>query len=223
MNVKLATWLAVLVFFILFVVFINKSITDLSYDKLNAEQEMPAIDNEQLSLNNSNSSFRTVITKEQSSEIENSNLLDNHNDIVFEGNQSKINVTSIEAKRDYILTKIPSEYHQAFQWSSELDKEFIAEYEQVIENNEVLPPNRDLETLIIDFIFKHELASLIEIEKATCNSLTCEIYGAELSSGIWSLIKEAAKNESWWPFTKEITRNAAVIDGRMHFVTLLKK
>lgn len=224
MKVKLVISLGALVCFILFIIFINNTSIDKSYGKLNSEQKNTLITIEHLPPIKPYSVQKKVkIGQQKNSEKGNVNLTYNQHSNIFNKEKNSIRISSTEDKLDHVLTKVPSEYHSAFKWPTGFDKELIDEYIQVIEDQELLPFDEDLVALLTDFIFTHEMAYLLEIEKLSCHSLGCEIYGAELSSGTWSMIINAAGKKSWWPFSTEITRSAAVIDGRMHFMTIIKK
>jgi len=129
---------------------------------------------------------------------------------------------NLDENLNLALSRTPDTYHNIFRWSEEFDAELVSEYALAVSAQEQQLADVSLEQLFNDFIFQHELSVQVEIEVLRCTPSSCEVYGKELSSSAWGVIKDEAKQMSWWPFTMDVTRNAMGTNGEMVFITITR-
>jgi hypothetical protein len=129
------------------------------------------------------------------------------------------------------LSSIPINYHSMFHWQEGHDQELVDAYISVTQLSELDERQKDnkefngvnLEELISDLIYQHELVEQIQIESLSCNNVSCVMYGVEWQSGVWSMITEEIKGQQWAEFSQETTRSAVDENGNLTFLTIIKR
>ena len=198
----------------------NSTVDSNQYSQLNLSKEnIPEIENVSV-----NSPRQADITDETTSDFTISN-----NKLTVETTNTQKTIQQANSQYDeqekmnIALSQIPINYHTLLKWSGGEDSELINEYITLNETPENEVIDNDLETLLSTFIYQHEMNPNIQVERLNCSQTSCEIYGTESGSNTWNTIKESGKNQTWWTFTKETTRNGVGVDGELIFLTIIQK
>lgn len=140
-------------------------------------------------------------------------------------NKEIITSSSNEQKLEDALQGIPINYHSVLRWKDGQDQALINVYSEVVENtitDDAELADENLEELFSNFIYQHELSTQITLEYISCNQTGCIIYGVELQSGVWNQLIDFARKQSWWAFSKDITRSSVGSDGNLVFFTVIR-
>ena len=124
---------------------------------------------------------------------------------------------------DEVLLNIPQDYHSIFSWNTGQDDNFIEEYGQLQESQQLEEFQQEVENQISSFIFQHQQGNYIQIERLNCTRNSCEILGLTQMSNAWSDIEHDMSKTPWWPFSSSTAHNGVSENGQMVFLVLFYK
>ncbi len=218
MNRLLVSFLALGVFVFIFINFLNKDEVLIEKKRSDTNIFKPDEVEDKISLS------KTIIKANNNAKVSNKNVKKIlKKDSISQSKRALSTENYLNDNLQSALLRVPDTYHNIFQWSQGVDEEMIEEYAQASSEQELQITDVNLEQLLSDFVYQHELSTQIEIEMLRCTPSSCEVYGSELSSSSWGVIKEDAKQTDWWPFAKDVTRNAMGNNGEMVFMTIIRE